>query len=454
MGIFMEQMEIQIPEIREKKRRGGWNRRNWKIAAGILAGCIVVFLAAVLVFVRWYYSEENMFLRACRNLSEEVLERQKLWEDATGKGPGEELARVKLTTICNLSGDGLPMTLGVDTILTRDADDRKMKSCTKFSVSNSKLLEVELYGEDKTLIVTLPDFSEKNFAFDAERIDAQYNSSLFASIFGKLENCEISINLFPEGKMLSWAQYLEDWKENIQIEKLEKTTDISVPERDDRQYRCGQYRLTIAADWVNELFADWLKSDVLPVEEGTCAITQDIAVVFAIEEKTDRIVRIALEEPFVVSMGKDGKKIVVETSGEICFLGEGRSVDDIFVSLQTELPLAALGLDERLLSVFGNKSGTEDKIVLDLREEILYDENDTCVTSKLLGLTASVDRIGSFKLTGKMELEPLREEVEAPDGENIRLFEMTEEEYRDLREQIMKKNMALAESAFSFRIKE
>lgn len=437
---FMEQMEeIQIPEIEERKQWGGTRRR--KIAAGILTGCVIVFLAGIFAFVKWYYSEENVFLRACRNLTGEVLERQKLWEDATGKGPGDELDRIKLTTVCNLSGDGLPMTLGVDTVLERDADARKMKACTKFSVSNSKLAELDVYGEDKELIVTLPDFFEKNFVFDAERIDIQYNNSLFANLFGTLKDCEISIDLFPEGKPVSWAEYLEGWKDNIQIEKLDKAAAITVPERDDRQYRCSQYRLTISADWLNQLAEDYLEAEGgFPEEEGiTVGIVRDIAVVVAIEEKNDRIVRISLEEPFVVSVEGEADGITVKTSGSICFLGEGRSIDDIFVSLQTEVPLTALGLDERLLAAFGNRSGTEDNMVMDLRTETLYDENDMCVTSKLHGLTISVDRIGSFKLTGEMELEPLRESVEAPVGESIRLFEITEEEYRDLRDQIMKK---------------
>ena len=64
--------EIQIPEIEEKKR---WNPK-WKIAAGILAGCIVVFAAAVIVFVRLYFTEERALLKALGNLSAEMRERQ------------------------------------------------------------------------------------------------------------------------------------------------------------------------------------------------------------------------------------------------------------------------------------------------------------------------------------------------------------------------------------------
>lgn len=438
----MERMdEIQIPEIEEKKHWKGRQWQQWNIAAGILAGCVVVLAAAIFLFSKWYFSEERVLLRAFQNLSKEVLERRALWEEATGNGLGDELNQIKVTTVCNLSGDGLPFTLGVDTILSRDADARKMKVCTKFSVSNTKLAEFEIYGEDKTLTLTLPDFFEKNFVFDAERIDAQYNDSLFAEIFGTLKDCEISIDLFPEGNPVLWMQYLEGWQENIHIEKLENAIDISVPEKDSRQYRCSQYRLTVSADWINKLVMEGTAaSDSLSEKEGIIAeIAQDIVIVAAIEEKNDRIVRISFEEPFVFFVGNEEHRIVMESSGAVCFLGEKRSIDDIFVSMQTEMPLAALGLDERLLAVFGNQSGVEDKIVIDLGVEALYDENDTCVMTNLHKLTVSVDRIGSFKLTGKMEMEPLREELAVPEGENIRLFEITEEEYQNMRGQVMKK---------------
>lgn len=438
----MERMEeIQIPEIEEKKHWGGPDGRKWKIAAGLLAVGMVVFACSVFAFTKWYFSAERVLLRAFGNLTEEVLERRELWEAATGNGPGEEWNRAKFTTVFNLSGDGLPLTLGVDTTLERDADVRKMKSRTKFSVSNTKLAELEVYGEDKTLVLTLPEFFEENFAFDTERIDEQYNGSLFARIFGTLKGYEISVDLFPKGNPVSWMRYFEGWQENVRIEKLEKSVDISVPEKDNRQYRCGQYRLTIAADWINTLFTDgveaaggfWAKDGM------TAGVAQDIIINVAMEEENDRIVRISFEEPLVIFVGSEEGRIEVKTSGEVCFLGEGRSVDDILVSMQTELPLTAIGIGERLLAVFGNKSGTEDNIIIELRAESLYNEADACVTSDLHKLTVSVDRVGSFKLTGKIKLEPLEEAIEAPAGETIRLFEISEEEYGNMREQVMKK---------------
>lgn len=460
----MEQLgEIKIPEIEEKKH---WNRK-WKMAAGILAGCIVVILAAAIVFIRLYFTEERALLKAFRNLSEEIQERQALWEEASGNGAADSLDQIRLTTVCNLSGEELPFTLGVDTTLLRDADARRMKADTEFSVMNNKLVELNLYGEDRTLCVGLPDLFEQNLVFDTEQIDVQYNASLFAEKFGALEGHAISIDLFPAQGFLSWMQYLENWQEGISMEKLEELIDINVPERENRKYRCSQYRLTISKDWVNGRIAEirtaaeeqaaaeekagtaagaeaeenGITADPGKEKEAeiTGAITRDIIVTIAVEEKNDRIVRISLEEPIAAAIGEKEREIELEVSGDICFLGEDRSIDDIVVSMESEVPLTVLGLDEWLLTVFGSKDGTEDKIEMQLRAELLYDENDTSVTADLHKLTVSVDRFGTYKLTGEAVLMPLQEAIEPPAGETIRLFEITEEEYQDLEQQIMQK---------------
>lgn len=448
----MEQLgEIQIPEIEEKKR---WNRK-WKIAAGLLAGCIVVFAAAAVIFAKLYFTEERALLKAFRNLSEEIQERQALWEAASGNDSADSLNQIELTTICNLSGEELPFTLGVDTILLRDADARRMEIDTAFSVMNNRLAELNLYAEDRTLSVGLPDFFEQNLVFDTERIDIQYNASLLAEKFGALEEHAFSIDLFPPQSFLPWMRYLENWQDGIGMEKLEELIDINVPERENMKYRCSQYRLTISKDWVNGRAAEIkaaaeerVAAEGAAAETGSTAadeaeitaeIMQDIVVTIAVEEKNDRIVRISLEEPITVSIGTEEHKIEVEMTGDICFLGECRSIDDIVVSMESEIPLNALGLDEWFLAIFGNKEDAEDKIEMQLRAELLYDENDTSVTADLHKLTVSVDRFGTYKLTGEAVLAPLREEIEPPAGENIRLFEMTEEEYNDLKRQIMEK---------------
>lgn len=292
----MEQFgEIQIPEIEEKKR---WSRKR-KIAAGIFAGCIIMSVIAVFIFSKWYFTEERAFLRAFQKLAGEARERQELWEEVTENGPADSLDQIQLTTICNLSGEELPFTLGVDTTLKRDVDARKMQAETKCSVMNNQLAELNVYGEDGTFIVTFPDFWEQNFVFDAERIDIQYNESLFAEIFGTLEDCEISIDLFRKKEPVQWIKYLVDWQKEINLEKLENPIDIGVPERDDRKYRCSQYRLTISKDWINTMMMDYIVS-ILGVEKGVVVeIAQDLVIVVAIEEKTDRIVRISVEEPLL-----------------------------------------------------------------------------------------------------------------------------------------------------------
>lgn len=125
--------------------------------------------------------------------------------------------------------------------------------------------------------------------------------------------------------------------------------------------------------------------------------------------------------------GNAEEKIEIKVNGSICFLGEDRTIDDIVVSMQAEMPF----------NLFGET--VEDGVKIQMSAEALYRENDTSVIADLHKLTVSVDSIGNFKLTGEAVLEPLRKEIKAPAGENIRLFEMTEEDYQDLKEQLFKK---------------
>ena len=260
----MEQFdEIRIPEIEEKSRK-------WKIAGiiGIAGGSVVLFAIIVILTIRLFSREESALLKGIRNLAEEAAARQELWEAAGGYTSADGFGNIKTTTVFNLSSDELPITLGIDTVLLQDAEERKLRTSTEFSVMNNKLAEMDIYGEEDTLVVALPDFWEQNLAFGTQRIDEQYNNSLLAEKFGKLEMQDISIELFPKKEYLSWQDSIAFWQAEIEnffhsnkrsdsdkegndleeersrisIEKLEELIEISVPEK-GRQYQCSQYRL-------------------------------------------------------------------------------------------------------------------------------------------------------------------------------------------------------------------
>lgn len=409
----MEQYEeIPIPEIEERMPR---KRKPMFLAAGMCAALAAVI---VTVIVMVYGKEERALVKSLQNLAKEMEEWQSLWEAAGGK---EGFA---LDTVLNLSAEELPITLGVDTVLRKDDSERKLQATTVFSVMNNKLLELGIYAEDETVMASLPSIWQQNFSFGTKRIDRQYNDSLLAKKWGQIESGEISCTLFPEQDPLFWKAMFSRYKEvvdilskkkkdedkalsEITIEKLEGEILIdSVAEHSSRQYRCSQYRV---------------------------ALVEDVVLLIAVDEN-ERIVRVSLEEPLWI----EDKKL----TGSIFFMGEDRSIDDIVVEMQMELPLDYIPLEERLLSVFGNRiaqEGTEDKIEITLAAEMVYDESDTCVVANLDKLTASVDRIGTFQVKGNMTFAPLQEEIEPLSGETIRLFEMTEEEYKDLERQLLQK---------------
>lgn len=424
--------EILIPEIEEKPHR------KWKAAVGIAFACIVVPAVIAVVLVKAYFTEERALIKGFQKLAQEMKERQELWDaaiEASGMASGDAPANgpdaVKVETSFNLSAEELPFTLGIDTVLLRDAGARKLQASTELSVMNNKLVQLEAYGEDETVILALPALWQQNFAFDAQRIDEQYNASLLAQKWGRIENQSISVTLFPEEGHMSWKEAFVHCREGIEalfskrkdsvnalpevsIERLAEAIEIQIPERDNKQYQCSQYRVTM--------------SDVQIMEEK-----EEITLLIAVDEN-DRIVQISLEEPLVLS--------AVELTGSIWFCGEGRSIDDIVVSMQMELSLDALSLEESTLSLFGNMSAeemTEKKIELQMDAGVVYDENDTGVVTNLDKLTVSVDSIGALKVSGQATVEPLREEIGPLEGEIIRIFEITEEQYEALEQQLVQK---------------
>lgn len=442
--------EIRIPEIEEKKH----GKR--KAAAGIIIAGIVLFMLIGFFWVKAYYAEERTLIKGILNLAGEMEERQQLWEEASGNSFDDPFGTMKVTTIFNVCSEELPVTLGVDTILLRDADMRMVQASTAVSIMNNQLAELTIVGQDDTLTVSLPAFFRQNLVFDAERIDRQYNESLLAEKFGRLENTELSIELFPEDPRKIWDKYYVNLMESlkdieadgireIEIEKLETPLVLTVPEKDDRQYQCSQYRVSIpyhtagendrSTFWQEEQGGAGTAADMAEGVEKT-----DKAALLIAVDDNDRIVQITPEESLSVTMNYKGNDIDVNLTGNVCFLGEERSIDDIVVNMQMELPLEVPEFAEKLLSVFGNGTVDEkDVIAIQAGAEVIYNENDSSVTTDLNKLTVKVDRIGSFKVTGTIVTEPLHEPIKVPEGETIRIFEITQEQYLDLELQIMRR---------------
>ena len=300
MVINMEQQdEILIPEIEDKP-----NRKR-KLAVGIAAVCIVAVAAVVVVIAKVYFSENRALVKGLQNLAAEVQELTA--QNKTGA--------VNAETSFNVSSEDLPVTLGIDTQILRDVEARKLRASTAVSVMNMNLAKAEIYGEDETLAVTVPTIWEQNFVFDTKQIDRQYNDSLLAEKLGRIDGLpEISLDLFAERERLPWKELLAHCQEilkDLEIERIEEKIAVNIPEKDNKQYQCSQYRVVMPVTEINGMERD--VSD------------ENMILLLSIDEN-DRIVQISLDEPLLLPEG--------ELTGSISFVGEGRSIDDIIVNMQ------------------------------------------------------------------------------------------------------------------------
>lgn len=432
--------QISIPEIQEKSHQ----KRNALIIAAVAGGCILaVFLSGVFLF-RIYNTAERRLLKGFQRLAGEIIEQRVLLN-----GAGEDASKpgaMKIETTLNLSSEELPVTLGVDTVLLRDMDARRMRADTALSVMNRKLVQIQTYGEEDTLTLRLPDFFDQNLTFDTRRIDSQYNHSLFAEKFGEVDMPEISLRLFPEQ---AWSQeelqkvlgdFLEDWKESrksgdtlqeIQVEMMEKEVEVNIPGDGGRQYLCSQYLVTIPKEWSRRLGMD----------EEKVRLEQDIALLVAMDRHS-RIICLSLEEPLSLMVETENGEKLVELDADIRFLGEERSIDDMIIGMELEIPVTYPGAERSwrgLLPGRGNAAAKEHRVALRVETELVFTENNMRIVMEPNQITAALDDEDLFKVTGRIVWEPLREEIEPLEGGTIRLFEITEEQYEDLEQQLSRK---------------
>ena len=402
-----QQDEIMIPEIEDKP-----NKKR-KLAVGIAAVCIVAVAAVVVVAAKVYFSENRALVKGLQNLAVEVQERQELTaQNKTGA--------VNAETSFNVSVEDLPVTLGIDTQILRDVEARKLRASTAVSVMNMNLAKVEIYGEDETLAVAVPTIWEQKFVFDTKQIDRQYKNSLLAEKWGRLDGIpEISHDLFAERERLPWKElviHCQEILKDLEIERIEEKIAVNIPEKDNKQYQCNQCRVVMPTAEVAGM--EWDFSD------------ENMILLLSIDEN-DRIVQISLEEP--VLLPAEGELI-----GSMSFVGEDRSIDDIIVNMQIKAKADMSRLDESLLSELGSIN-LEQTVEIEMNAECVFDENDTSVIINLDKLTVSVTDFGALKMKGSITLEPLGEEIEPLEGESVRIFEITEEEYDALVWQMTKK---------------
>ncbi|MCM1049019.1 MAG: hypothetical protein NC433_11420 [Clostridiales bacterium] len=430
----MEQYgEIRIPEIEEK------HNRNKKTVIAAIIGCIVsaiVYITAGALIVKAYNvynSDEAVLYRSLSNLVKEISEQQKLLVEA-GVASGAGGAGASKTEISlNLSGDELPFTIGIDETNLRDGSAHKLQSEMELSIMNYTFMECDIYGDDERIVVSLPDIFEQNLEFSPKNVDKQYNKSLFAEMYGTIDETGLSFDMFAEQE--SDLISVEKFKELWEAEKPEESIQISKVKSTDKQSGYSTYRIVIPKEWI--MFMESEIRDSVMEKNGVTDfyITNDIALLIDIE-KNKRITMISLEEPMQYSVEYEGYVGIAKLDGSVSFLGENRSVDDMELNIETQMLLSMLDSDGESY-VWEDILPEEEQVNIGITLKYDYNENDGSVTYDLDNILISMEELGDIKLTGEINVEPLDEKITQPKGKTIKIFEITEEEYEDLEEQLI-----------------
>lgn len=455
-------------------------KKTGKVLA--IVACVIVLFVIIGVSVGAYYTNTAAykFAKGFQNLGAEMEEMKNPLSKKVGMQDiltmmEEEGSHVK--SGMNFSTDTFlgSVTLGVDTDLYKDMQAKQLDSSTVISVMNYEVAHLDLYGTEERICFSIPELFLEDMYFDAENVVSQYNDSVLADdyLFGKLTMDDFSIELFPEdgGAAGSWGNenYLKDeygkqleaCRENMTIEKVEK----------------GLYRMTFTQQDTDRLVMDILHNyddygieDIdldEEMEDYDQFIASDVSFLFEINKK-NRIESITLEKPIDLLDGE------ASIDMELFFLGEDRIID----KMQGKITMVNVDGDEMEAVCQLIQTIDEDDYQIDMDLKYMdYGENDyngkmkltmDCDASKdtfdmslsmkedgdtlemlaegglddivqgesfvldLDEFTVEADGEQLFKITGDIEVEPLKEKITPGVKAETAIFEMSYAEVGDI----------------------
>lgn len=424
--------EILIPILEEQPGK------NWKKAAGILTVCFLMVLCISGIIYIVYNTPERRVMRGFGHLAEEIKELQSESNSLQGESDGLQSSGLQVSTKLNVSGDGLPNTIGVDAILLMELeeqglnvpeqnvqekntrkedvyDEYRIFIDNKFSVMNNELATVSLYLDEWEDLIqaALPDFWDGRLELALDNLDSQYNKSVIADYWGTVPENGISLHL--PTKRFSMQQLLEGMRvEEIGETTVEEKGDVVVGAIEKaRKYKCKQYRV-------------WFP------EPG---ITAEIAL-----DRKNYIRKIVLLEPWKIAEAESdmGTSIYPEMicveNAQFMLLGERHSIDDIGVSIGTRI-------ESEKWSWLNVTSSEKGLLQADLQMEgkVTCGEKgriDAPVSFEVSRLTISVDNIGEYLVTGTASAGRLVEQPWPLTGEAVAITELSEETYLEIEENI------------------
>lgn len=478
---YQPQDNFSVQPVQPYNPQGHKKGVGIKIAIGIV--CALVVLIGIGVGALAYYRGTPAYKisRGLMNLAKEIERTknplsEKIGMDDIAVMMQEEGGHVE--TVLNFTVD-VPLvgeaTLGVDTDFYKDVHAKELNADTSLSVMNYDFAHLNIYANDEVFCFSLPELFIEDMYIENENVVSQYNNSVLAS--GSPSDMEdFSIELFPdENERIS----MRDWRNfSSAIDKFEDDLDACREGMTMEKVETGLYRVTFPAKATDNLIKSILESYGELYGSGEALdgwkeykklITSDVSLLFEIDNK-NRIKSIMLEEPLEVLDGDASLEV------ELFFLGETRSIDKI------QSRIAADGVDGKsrealwqIQQISDDDTYTVDmdfrwieeeetlgkmKFVVEcdaVKDEFditysLKDENtelevvlESNIDDYKKGESVEVDLDKAvinmngeelLKVSGEIEIEPLKKAINPSVEPKTALFEMSLSEWLDIMEEI------------------
>ena len=167
------------------------------ITISIIAAVAAVCISGFLIF-RDKTDPKRELIREMGNLSKETASFESpLVTKLTNENYIKILGGMTHSDISlNVSNTGSwPVTVGIDGTVIRNGGDGSVSADTKLSISNTDILKLDLYADNKEICASLPGISNDYFAISPQHLGKQYNDSVLSSLNGKASN-DFSVRMY------------------------------------------------------------------------------------------------------------------------------------------------------------------------------------------------------------------------------------------------------------------
>lgn len=355
-------------------------------------------------------------------------------------------------------------SIGVNGTILYDYEKEKMKENLSFTLSYYELFAMQVAVDKTDVYIDIPALYDGSICFDSQRIDEQYNNSIFKGYLGEELDEEVSLNTFNKGIYAGvdfYDRHKSDFVKLIKNAEIEKTDDVLEIEVGENTKKCRGYLVTLKKDDVNELLERYYQESGA-AEENSYLTENDIALCLYLDNK-NCIRQIQTEEDikldnfmidqFSVALRMVGEENSMEVlKGKIGVSAEGETIEMNFdYSAEME------GKEYNQKLQFKGKNETSDLIGMDYTAVWNADDGsftmsidvnaakdnikvegggklttDTSVNSYELEFQdfevyTGEKKIGSFD--GNFRLEPLKEEIQISPSKEYPIFEFTEADF-------------------------